>query len=61
MAHNPEVQARAQAELDLVIGNTRLPTFEDRSRLPYIDAMISEAMRWNPVTPLGERSVLSNR
>ncbi|KAK0193931.1 cytochrome P450 [Armillaria mellea] len=48
----PEVQAKAQAELDAIIGPTRLPNFEDRPQLPYIDAILLEALRWNPVVPL---------
>lgn len=31
--------ARAQADLDRVVGRGRLPAFEDRARLPYIDAI----------------------
>ncbi|KAK0501134.1 cytochrome P450 [Armillaria luteobubalina] len=50
----PEVQARAQAEVDAVIGHgTRLPNFDDRPQLPYIDAIVLETLRWNPVVPLG--------
>ncbi len=30
----PEVQKKAQAELDVVVGKNRLPDFNDRSRLP---------------------------
>ncbi len=52
MAMSPEVQKKAQAELDTVIGG-RLPTFEDRPQLPYIQAIVQEAMRWQQVTPLG--------
>ncbi|PBL03455.1 cytochrome P450 [Armillaria gallica] len=48
----PEVQAKAQAELDAVVGHTRLPNFDDRAQLPYINAVVFEALRWNPVTPL---------
>ncbi|KAL4263371.1 cytochrome P450 family protein [Pleurotus pulmonarius] len=51
MAMSPEVQKKAQAELDTVIGG-RLPTFEDRPQLPYIQAIVQEAMRWQQVTPL---------
>lgn len=50
----PEVQKRAQAELDAVITRDRLPTFDDRPRLPYIDAMCRELQRWQMVTPLGK-------
>jgi len=49
----PDVQKRAQAEIDLVIGRNRLPTFEDRASLPYIDATLRETLRWEPVGPLG--------
>ncbi|KAK0223440.1 cytochrome P450 [Armillaria fumosa] len=49
----PEVQAKAQAELDAVVGPTRLPNFDDRPQLPYIDAILLESLRWNPVVPMG--------
>ncbi|PBK75888.1 cytochrome P450 [Armillaria solidipes] len=49
----PEVQAKAQAELDTVVGPTRLPNFDDRPQLPYVDAILLEALRWNPVLPMG--------
>jgi hypothetical protein len=49
----PLVQRRAQAELDAVIGRDRLPTFNDGPRLPYIEALCKELMRWNMVTPMG--------
>ncbi|KAH9987430.1 CyP450 monooxygenase [Russula vinacea] len=49
----PQVQRRAQAELDAVIGRDRLPTFDDRPRLPYIEALCKELMRWKMVTPMG--------
>jgi cytochrome P450 len=51
----PQVQRRAQAELDAVIGRDRLPTFDDRMRLPYIEALCKELMRWKMVTPMGTR------
>ncbi|KAK0469478.1 cytochrome P450 [Desarmillaria tabescens] len=49
----PEVQVKAQAELDAIVGQSRLPHFDDRHKLPYINATLSEALRWNPVFPLG--------
>ncbi|KAF8589876.1 cytochrome P450 [Ramaria rubella] len=49
----PEVQRKAQAELDSVIGMDRLPEFEDRQHLPYINALCKEIQRWNPVVPVG--------
>ncbi|KAF8874417.1 cytochrome P450 [Infundibulicybe gibba] len=50
---HPEVQVRAQEELDRVIGRGRLPDFNDRGSLPYINAVVKEVLRWNPVAPLG--------
>jgi cytochrome P450 len=49
----PETQARAQAEIDAVVGRARLPTFADFPHLPYIRAMVKEILRWRPVGPLG--------
>jgi cytochrome P450 len=49
----PDVQKRAQVQIDSVIGRDRLPTFEDRTSLPYIDAVLRETFRWQPVVPLG--------
>ena len=49
----PEVQKKARDVIDAVVGRERFPTFEDRPRLPFIDAMCKEVLRWRPVTPLG--------
>ena len=49
----PEVQKKAQAEIDSIVGTNRLPDFDDRPFLPYINAIIKELSRWNLVTPLG--------
>ncbi|KAI0040385.1 cytochrome P450 [Auriscalpium vulgare] len=55
----PEVQRKAQAEIDAVVGNDRLLTFADRPQLPYVDALISEILRWGTVAPLGVPHTLS--
>lgn len=52
MTMYPDVQKRAQVELDRLVGNDRLPTFEDREQLPYINALVKETLRWNPAIPL---------
>lgn len=41
----PDVQKKAQEELDRVVGTGRLPTFEDETSLPYVSAVVKEAMR----------------
>ncbi|KDN36310.1 hypothetical protein RSAG8_10932, partial [Rhizoctonia solani AG-8 WAC10335] len=53
MIHNPDVQAKAQEELDVIIGDQRLPEMEDQDSLPYISRVIKEVLRWRPVAPLG--------
>ncbi|KAE9383003.1 cytochrome P450 1 [Gymnopus androsaceus JB14] len=50
---HPDVQAKAQEEIDRVVGRDRLPTFEDRLSLPYIEAIYRELMRLHPPVPLG--------
>ncbi|THU84110.1 cytochrome P450 [Dendrothele bispora CBS 962.96] len=49
----PEIAQKAQAEIDSVIGNDRLPTFADRDQLPYVNAVVLEALRWHTVAPTG--------
>ena len=52
MINFPEAQRRAQAELDAVVGPTRLPGFADRDSLPYVNAVLKECLRWHSVLPL---------
>ncbi|KAK2042136.1 cytochrome P450 [Colletotrichum somersetense] len=49
----PDVQKRAQEEIDTIIGSDRLPQPADRDRLPYVSALVKETLRWFPVAPLG--------
>ncbi|KDQ13799.1 hypothetical protein BOTBODRAFT_33236 [Botryobasidium botryosum FD-172 SS1] len=49
----PEVQRKAQAEIDSVVGEGRLPTFADRPALLYINCIIKEILRWRPLIPNG--------
>lgn len=45
-ALHPEVVKKAQEELDRVTGGERLPTFDDRVELPYIDCIMKEVFRY---------------
>lgn len=54
MTLNPEAQIKAQKEIDVVVGNDRLPTIADRDSLPYVDALLKEVLRYNPIGPLGK-------
>ncbi|KAJ7088677.1 cytochrome P450 [Mycena epipterygia] len=53
LATYPEVQARARAEIDAVVGGTQLPVLADFSKLPYLDALIKEILRFRPQFPIG--------
>ncbi|KAG1779292.1 cytochrome P450 [Suillus placidus] len=53
----PEVQKKAQAEIDAVVGPDRLPSFTDRASLPYIDALAKEVLRWNVAIPGADHCV----
>lgn len=49
----PDVQQKAQAEIDKVTGGSRLPGMEDRESLPYVFRVALETFRWNPIGPMG--------
>lgn len=53
MIMNPEIQEKAQIELESVVGPNRLPEPSDLSDLVYIRAILLETLRWKPVAPLG--------
>ncbi len=55
MLMNPTAQDMAQDEIDRVIGNDRLPTFDDEPKLPFVSAMSKEVFRWQQVAPFGMR------
>ncbi|KAF8073651.1 cytochrome P450 [Lyophyllum atratum] len=49
----PHCQLRAQEELDAVVGTERLPRFDDRASLPYLECLIQETLRWHHPVPTG--------
>ena len=49
----PEVQHHAQQQIDAVIGDSRLPTWEDQANLPIVRMLYKETLRWMPVTITG--------
>jgi len=51
LMQHPEVQVKAQRELDAVVGAGNLPSFGDEESLPYISAIVKESLRWEVVTP----------
>ena len=48
----PEVQSKAQSELDRVLGQNQLPSFDDQDSLPYLTAVLREVQRHFVVAPL---------
>jgi cytochrome P450 len=54
MVLHPEVQVKARSELDALTGQDRLPKFDDRPHLPYVEAVVKECIRWHTVAPTGE-------
>ena len=45
MLLHPDVQKAAQAEIDRVVGQNRLPELKDRDSLPYVTAVLRETFR----------------
>ncbi|KAJ3837356.1 cytochrome P450 [Lentinula raphanica] len=49
----PDIQKQAQAEIDSFMDQEgRLPTISDRHRLPFLEAVFKELLRWHPPSPL---------
>ncbi|KZS91081.1 cytochrome P450 [Sistotremastrum niveocremeum HHB9708] len=61
MILHPEVQRRAQSELDKVLCGERLPSLRDRQDgvLPYVDVLVKELIRFSPVVPANTPHVMT--
>jgi len=53
MATRPDIQSKAQEEIDRVVGHERLPVMSDQDDLPYIKALTKELLRFRPPLPHG--------
>ncbi|EAU83268.1 cytochrome P450 [Coprinopsis cinerea okayama7 len=51
MILHPEIQKKAQEEIERVVEEGRMPDFRDRSKLVYVNAVIAEVMRWHTIAP----------
>jgi cytochrome P450 len=56
----PEIQERLYDELSLVCEDRLFPSFEDLSKLPYLDAVMRESQRVHPVGFATGRTVVSD-
>ncbi|XP_072042984.1 cytochrome P450 2K6-like [Amphiura filiformis] len=53
MAEYQDIQKKVAMEIEEVIGHDRLPSLEDRGRLPYAEATMMEVLRFSSILPLG--------
>lgn len=60
LINNPKVLEKAKEEIDKVIGNERLVQESDAPNLPYIQAIIKEALRLHPPIPMLIRKSIEN-
>ncbi|XP_025252659.1 cytochrome P450 2C18 isoform X3 [Theropithecus gelada] len=47
----PEVTAKVQEEIECVVGRNRSPCMQDRSHMPYTDAVVHEIQRYIDLIP----------
>ncbi|RID45056.1 hypothetical protein BRARA_I01810 [Brassica rapa] len=50
--NNPKILERLREEIDLVVGKTRLIQETDLANMPYLQAVVKEALRLHPPGPL---------
>ncbi|XP_052569084.1 cytochrome P450 2B1-like [Peromyscus californicus insignis] len=53
MLKYPHITEKVQKEVDQVIGSHRLPTLDDRTKMPYTEAVINEIQRFSDLAPIG--------
>ena len=53
MCHYPDWMKKMQQEIDRVVGEERMPIFNDIPSLPTVRAVTKEVLRWRPVTAGG--------
>ncbi|KAF6752910.1 O-methylsterigmatocystin oxidoreductase [Ephemerocybe angulata] len=59
MVLSPEIVQKAHKELDKVVAHNRLPNEADRARLPFVEAIVKEVLRFAPSPNSGLPHMLS--
>lgn len=52
MVLHPEIQLKAQAEIENIVGSSRVVSDSDIPNLPYLQAIVKECLRVHPPGPL---------
>lgn len=52
----PDIQAKAQEEVDAIVGHDRFPSFSDKASMPYLSAVLKEVLRSAPNSLVSDRS-----
>ncbi|XP_004634958.1 vitamin D 25-hydroxylase [Octodon degus] len=53
MALYPSIQGQVWKEIDLIIGPSRQPSWDDKCKMPYTEAVLHEVLRFCNIVPLG--------
>ena len=56
LLHHPDIQTRLREEINLVIGEGRFPSLDDRKSLHYVEAFLAEVLRRGNIVPFAQHS-----
>ncbi|XP_015193959.2 vitamin D 25-hydroxylase isoform X1 [Lepisosteus oculatus] len=53
MALYPSMQGKVQKEIDSVVGKSKLPSLDNKPKMPFTEAVLHEVLRFCNIAPLG--------